>query len=124
MNATNANEQVFEHLASLNLPQFSHANWQSTIRGELAVHPRYAELRDWSGRETADIVYTDRNGSLTQYLRDHCNGGFPSQISLFHNHALHPIEYYLEIKSTPGLCSTRFFMSGSQYKLVRKKLPA
>ena len=109
---------MLERLSALNLPQFSRENWQSTIRGEVSIHPRYAGLRDWLGRETTDLVYTDSTGHLTRYLRGHCNGGFPAQIVMDHDHARHPIEYYLEVKSTPGRRSTRFYMSDGQYNRV------
>lgn len=110
--------QVFERLAALHLPDFTEANWQSTIRGELARATRYAAMQNWVGRETADIVYTDRTGDLTRYLRRECTGGFPEQIALDHDHVGVPIEYFLEVKSTVGACNTRFFLSGGQYKRV------
>lgn len=55
---------------------------------------------------------------MTDYLREQCTGGFPVQISTDHNHEAKPIEYYLEVKSTPGANNTRFFMSGGQYERV------
>jgi hypothetical protein len=82
------------------------------------VHPRYTDLRDWRGRETADLVYLDNTGRLSHCLREHCTGSFPSQIATDHDHALNPIEYYLEVKSTPGQRSARFYMSGGQYNRV------
>ncbi|ORY18241.1 hypothetical protein BCR34DRAFT_596464 [Clohesyomyces aquaticus] len=107
---------IFEYLSALNIPGFTYENWQSTIRGEVSVHPRYADLQEWRGRETADLVYTDRSGHLTQHLRTNCIGGFPGQIPEIHNFATHPIEYYLEVKTTTSACGTRFYLSNSQYK--------
>jgi hypothetical protein len=75
-------------------------------------------MQDWVGRETADIVYQDRDGSLTQYLRDNCAGDFPDQIRIDHDFEAHPIEYYLEVKTTTSACSTKFYLSHLQYKRV------
>ena len=97
---------------------FSSRNWQSSIRGTVAVHQQYSNLRDWEGQETTDLVYLDRHGALTGYLRRHCIESFPSQILLDHNHQTCPIEYFLEVKSTPGNSRTRFYMSDAQYKRV------
>ena len=76
-------------------------------------------MDSWPGRETADIVYTDRDGRLTQYLGEQCVGGMPERILDNRNYALKPIEYYLEVKTTTSTCDTRFFMSDSQYRRVR-----
>lgn len=110
--------QVFELLSALEVPGFTRANWQSTIRGELVVHAQYADTQNWSGRETADIVYTDRNGLLTQYLQENCDGGFAEQMPLDYDYAALPIEYYLEVKSTSYACNRQFFMSSLQYGRV------
>jgi hypothetical protein len=110
--------QAFEILSALNLPDFTLENWRSTIRGELSRSVHYANLANWAGRETADIVYLDATGALTRYLRYSSEGAFPHQIHEDRNFVTHPIEYYLEVKSTPGRCSTRFYLSGSQYKRV------
>jgi hypothetical protein len=114
---------VFETLLALNLPNFTRANWRSTIRGELALHAHYADMPNWSGRETADIIYKDTSGSLTRWLRGVGTGGFPEQISEEHDFAECPIEYYLEVKSTTGACGSRFFLSSGQYTLVCCVLP-
>ncbi|KAI4933089.1 hypothetical protein J4E85_003492 [Alternaria conjuncta] len=110
---------VFETLAALNLTDFTLDNWRSTIRGELSRHPRYAGIANWQGRETADIVYTDRDGTLTQWLKGRCTGGYPAS-STERDFAKHPIEYYLEVKSTTSACETRFFLSAGQYKLMHE----
>ncbi|KAI4683813.1 uncharacterized protein J4E84_006652 [Alternaria hordeiaustralica] len=108
---------VFETLAALNLTDFTLDNWRSTIRGELSRYPKYAGIANWQGRETADIVYTDRDGTLTQWLKGRCTGGYPAS-STERDFARHPIEYYFEVKSTTSACETRFFLSAGQYKLV------
>lgn len=115
--------QIFEFLTTLNLPNFTEANWRSTIRGELSRSTRFANMTNWIGRETADIVYKDASGELTQHLRDNCEGDFPPQIREDHDFDECPIEYYLEVKSTTGPCGTRFYMSGGQYKRVRVTYP-
>jgi hypothetical protein len=94
------------------------------IRSELVGHPGFEALTPWSGRETADLVYTDADGAFTKYLRATCDGGFPPQIQQNHNFGISPIEYYLEVKSTTGACGTRFFMSGKQYERVRPPFPS
>ncbi|KAI8941154.1 hypothetical protein NX059_002391 [Plenodomus lindquistii] len=107
---------VFERLSTLNLPDFTRENWQSTIRGELAGAAHYNDMESWVGRETADIVYTDCTGDLTRYFRSKAVQGVPYHISPTYNFAYKPITYYIEVKSTTSGCSTRFFMSGGQYK--------
>ncbi|KAF2825039.1 hypothetical protein CC86DRAFT_420454 [Ophiobolus disseminans] len=106
---------IFELLSNLNIPTFTLANWQSTIRGELSVSTHFSRISNWLGRETADLVYKDCTGDLTQYLRAHCEGSFPSQISERRNFMRDPIEYFLEVKSSTHDYSTRFYMSGGQY---------
>ena len=81
------------------------------------MHRKYQDLENWKGRETADFVYTDQDGVLTQYLRTNCFGDFP----ILHRgieEAFQPIEYFIEVKTTPLTCDTRFFMSKWQYKRV------
>ncbi|KAL3476148.1 hypothetical protein BJX99DRAFT_270598 [Aspergillus californicus] len=100
---------VFELLSRLNpaLPGFSQANWQSTIRKYASIHEDYADLLPWSGRETADIRYTDTEGVFTSLL---ITKGYLSE-----SWAGKTPEYYLEVKSTTSSVDTRFFMSDSQY---------
>ncbi|KAH9997392.1 hypothetical protein F4779DRAFT_606565 [Xylariaceae sp. FL0662B] len=102
---------VFELLCHMNprLPFFSRALWQSTIRKYVTVHPDYADMRPWNGRETADIIYTDSDGILTtafiknRYLDEKIwKGRKPT--------------YYIEVKTTTGPCQTPFYMSKHQYK--------
>lgn len=109
-------------LSTLYLPNFTEANWRSTIRGELARSTRFADLANWVGRETADLVYKDETGELTRYLRDHSEGSFPYQIREDWDFQARPIEYYLEVKSTTGACGTRFYMSNGQYKRVSRPM--
>ncbi|KAK3315550.1 hypothetical protein B0H66DRAFT_628718 [Apodospora peruviana] len=107
---------VFEMLMVLDpaLSDFSwENNWKSTIRRHVSVHPDYADLTPWRGTETVDLEYKDINGMFTTLLisKGHLiaakwQGKKPA--------------YYLEVKSTPSACSTSFFMSGTQYKKMKK----
>ena len=93
------------------LPGFSRGNWQSTIRKYVTVHPEYAGMDSWNGRETADIVYDDDNSVLTGLLIDK---GYLAQDQWRD----HKPKYYIEVKSTTGACDTPFYMSKHQYQRV------
>lgn len=65
--------KVLELLTRLNpaLTGWSHRNWQSTILRQYArIHPEYASMEPWYGRETADITYDDTEGDFTALLID------------------------------------------------------
>ncbi|KAF5680457.1 hypothetical protein FDENT_8396 [Fusarium denticulatum] len=104
---------VFELLSCLNLPNWNRSNWQSTIRSYVTIHPDYTDLQAWRGRETADLVYVDAEGHLTNTL---IGCGY-----LGHDewHEARP-KYYIEVKTTTGPCSTAFYMSGKQYQLMQQ----
>ncbi|KAF5228970.1 hypothetical protein FANTH_14368 [Fusarium anthophilum] len=104
---------VFELLSCLDLPNWNRSNWQSTIRSYVTIHPDYVDLQAWRGRETADLVYVDAEGHLTNTLigcgyldHDEWLGARP--------------KYYIEVKTTTGPCSTAFYMSGKQYQLMQQ----
>ncbi|KAF4331984.1 hypothetical protein FBEOM_14228 [Fusarium beomiforme] len=101
---------VFELLSKLELPGWGRGNWQSTIRTYANIHPDYADLSHWPNRETADIVYSDTEGTLTDILVD-------ADILGDEWSAKHP-KYYIEVKTTTGPCGTPFYMSGNQYRLM------
>jgi hypothetical protein len=105
---------VFERLRALGFHGFGLENWQSRIRGYVSVHPEYAELRNWPGREVADIMYKDNSGQFESWLRRTCRRLFPA---LPHGGE---IQYLIEVKTTTGPCRTPFFMSGNQYQLMKK----
>jgi hypothetical protein len=109
---------VFEVLSCLTpaLPGFSHSNWESNIRKYVTIHHDYTTLDSWSGVETADITYYDSESILTNFLVDkgYLNGSEWS--------GKRP-RYFLEVKSTTGPCENAFFMSGSQYELVKRLSP-
>lgn len=102
---------AFELLSQLNLPGWDRANWQSTIRTYVTIHPEYTNMEAWNRRETADLVYPDTTGHFTDTL---INCGY-----LDHDewHGARP-KYYIEVKTTTGPCGTPFYMSGNQYRLM------
>lgn len=105
--------QVFELLSTLELPRWSNENWQSTIRSYVRAHPNYRNMASWRGRETADLVYDDTEGQLTNTL---IGCGYLDQDE-WHN--ARP-KYYIEVKTTTGPRETPFYMSNSQYERVSK----
>ncbi|OQE11913.1 hypothetical protein PENFLA_c069G02111 [Penicillium flavigenum] len=105
---------VFELLARLNpaLTDWSERNWQSTIRRYVTVHPDYADMEPWYGRETADLTYDDRAGEFTALLID--RGYLDAE-----EWADKRPKYFIEVKATTGPLSHPFFMSKYQYKRMR-----
>ena len=76
------------------------------------MHEKYKDMEEWTGSETADIVYEDEgpdfvlSNAFSEHLpRDRLKEGAP-------------IKYYLEVKTTTEECSSRFFVSKSQYRRV------
>lgn len=102
---------MFELLSKLELPGWGRGNWQSTIRMYAAIHPEYTSITHWSRRETADLVYTDSEGQLTNTLVE-------ASILTGDEWAGKRPKYYIEVKTTSGPCKTPFYMSGNQYRLV------
>ncbi|KAF3059432.1 hypothetical protein GL218_05145 [Daldinia childiae] len=100
---------VYELLSSMSpaLRGFSRANWTSTIRKYVTVHPDYADMGSWSGIETSDLEYKDDNNKLTEVLIS--KGLLPSIWR-----GSRP-KYYIEVKTTPGGRDTPFYMSDAQY---------
>jgi len=81
------------------------------MRKYVTVHPDYANMPAWSGRETADITYDDTAGGLTAMLIDR---GYLEQEEWCDARP----RYFIEVKSTTGPCATPFFMSKHQYHRV------
>ncbi|KAH6874355.1 hypothetical protein B0T10DRAFT_205754 [Thelonectria olida] len=102
---------VFELLSQLEMPGWDRANWQSTIRTYVTIHPDYTNMESWNRRETADLVYIDTAGHFTDTL---IGCGY-----LDHDewHGARP-KYYIEVKTTTGPCHTPFYLSGNQYQLM------
>ncbi|KAF5659023.1 hypothetical protein FHETE_9651 [Fusarium heterosporum] len=104
---------VFELLSCLGMANWNRENWRSTIRSCVTAHPHYANMEAWRGSETADLVYVDVEGYLTNVL---IGCGY-----LDHDewHEARP-KYYIEVKTTTGPCSTAFYMSGKQYQMMQR----
>src|SRR5690349_7189738 len=107
--------QVFELLSQLDpkLPGFGQANWQSTIRKYVKVHPQYALMDDWHGRETADITYNDSSRVLTDLLID------KGYLAPDHWRGMRPM-YYIEVESTTGHGGIPFFLSKDEYRRLQE----
>ena len=104
--------QAFECLLNLGLPNFGRENWKSNVRKKVCVHEKYKDMEEWTGSETADIVYEDEGpecvltNAFSEYLpKERLKEGAP-------------IKHYLEVKTTTEECSSRFFVSKAQYRRV------
>lgn len=110
--------QVFEILKALALPDFTLDRWKSTIRGRVSAHDNYRHVSNWTGVETADIVYRDRRSVLTGMLIDR---GYLDGFSWSDRTPT----YFIEVKSTLGPLEAPFFCSQLQVdRLNGMKLPA
>ncbi|PIG82100.1 hypothetical protein AARAC_000013 [Aspergillus arachidicola] len=105
---------VFELLTQLDptLTDWSYLNWQSTVRRYVTIHPAYANIEPWYGRETADFTYDDTEGNFTTLLIDH------GHLDAEEWRDKRP-KYYIEVKTTTGPMSTPFYMSKHQYERMR-----
>jgi hypothetical protein len=81
------------------------------MRHHVSVHPDYSDLMEWTGREKADIMYTDSSGTLTNALIEH------GYLDVHTWNGRRPI-YNIEVKTTPGSCEHPFFMGKNQYERV------
>ena len=102
--------QAFEFLRDC-VPTVSRANWKSNIRKFVSVHEDYSDMASYEGPETADIVYKDFDGAMTQYFID----------KEFLDEEIWEDEtpkYFFEVKTTTQASKTRFFMSNAQKKRV------
>ncbi|KAI1655267.1 hypothetical protein F4813DRAFT_186285 [Daldinia decipiens] len=105
---------VYELLSSMDpaLRGFTRANWKSTIREFVTVHPDYADMSSWSGIETSDLEYKDDSSKLTAIL---ISKGLLSSSW----RGSRPM-YYIEVKTTPGGRDAPFFMSDTQYHKMER----
>ena len=78
------------------------------------IHPDYADLEPFTGRETSDIVYDDATSALSALLSD--KGYNP--VAADDVFARANPRYFIEVKTTTGPCKTPFFMSKHQYQRV------
>ncbi|KAI3332631.1 hypothetical protein F4824DRAFT_474516 [Ustulina deusta] len=97
------------------LPNFSRANWRSTMRKFVTVHLDYADMEPWRGRESTDIVYRDRSGTFTELLVD--SGYFGS-----HGNTLRGKrpKYLIEVKTTTQSANAPFYVSRRQFRMMRE----
>lgn len=101
------------------MTNFTIENWQSTIRHNVKVHPDYRDMSPWTGDEESDIMYTGRCPNLINFLVDAAQ---PHTYPAFLNNGLTTdVNVHLEVKTTTGPCSARFFMSKCQYELMQSK---
>lgn len=77
----------------------------------MRAHPQYSGIERWPFRETADLVYNEEQGRLTEALID---SGYLARDEW---QQARP-RYFLEVKTTTGERGTPFYMSGNQYRLV------
>ncbi|CAM1500468.1 Fc.00g096300.m01.CDS01 [Cosmosporella sp. VM-42] len=106
---------VFELLSGLHkkLPSFSRGNWQSTVRNFVTVHPDYSDMEPWTGIETADIVYFDKDSVFTELL---INKGYLERADWVGKTP----RYLIEVKTTTGHFRTPFYMSKWQYQRMKQ----
>ncbi|KAJ5646964.1 hypothetical protein N7490_003336 [Penicillium lividum] len=105
---------VFELLSRLSpsLTGWGEWNWQSSIRRYVTLHPDYADMAPWYGRETADMTYDDMAGEFTALLIDREYLGAEEW-------ADERPKYFIEVKATTGPLDQPFFMSKHQYQRMR-----
>ncbi|OHF03687.1 hypothetical protein CORC01_01006 [Colletotrichum orchidophilum] len=94
------------------LPGFCMDDWRSTMREFVAVHPAYSYVTPWEGQETADIVYNDKFGVLTEILIDK---GYLQRTKWIGKRP----QYLIEVKTTPGAATRPFYVSKNQYNRMR-----
>lgn len=81
------------------------------MRKYVTVHPDYADMTDWTGPETSDIVYEDTNGVLTNFL---ILGNYLDR----DNWSKKKPKYFIEVKTTPKSSDAPFYVSKAQYSRV------
>ncbi|KAH7043982.1 hypothetical protein B0J12DRAFT_760369 [Macrophomina phaseolina] len=104
---------AFERLLAMGLPRFDIGNWRSTIRKEVQASHKYHDISPWIGSETSDIVYEDKEGWFQNELR--LLGHLDPEDSVSST-----ATYYLEVKTTTGKFDEPFYMSGAQFKCMKK----
>ena len=85
----------------------------------MSTLPEYQDEPPWSGREISDIMYKGKCPRLMDILRENTTFPYPAWLESVMTSA--KVHYHIEVKTTSGPCSTPFFMSSNQYKLMREK---
>ena len=111
--------QVFERLKALGVSNLTIGNWQSSIRHHVGVLREYENEAPWSGREISDIMYDGRCLRLQDFFRQNTEHPYPPWLD--EGITANSVQYHIEVKTTGGPCSTPFFMSQNQYRLMRQK---
>lgn len=106
---------MYEYLNGLHLPSFNLANWKSSIRDRVKIHPDYHDLTNVYDRGAiADIEYIDESRRLTDFLT--MKGHLKSHLSDQEK----PL-YHIEVKATTSAdWQEPFFMSRAQEQHVRQ----
>ena len=104
---------MFEYLKNLELPGFDLANWTSSLRHHVNVHPDYYDIEDSRDRSAlSDIEYADTNGVLTDWLIEHGH----LQAALWENECPY---YHIEVKATTSYnWNEPFYISKNQERYV------
>lgn len=83
----------------------------------MGVLPEYRDLAP-RRNEIADIMYTGNCPRLIDVLRKKTTSPYPAWLG---SETSTPVNYHIEVKTTSGPCSTPFFMSNVQYRLLQDK---
>lgn len=87
-------------------------SWQSRIRHLVSPHHLYTGITQWTGVETTDIVYNDKDSQLTKLL---VQSGH-----LTHLWQGRTPTFYIEVKTTMGDVSNPFFCSQNQFERMER----
>lgn len=91
-------------------------NWTSSLRGYARSFKDFKDLPDYNHREISDITYDDADGEMTRWLIER---GYDQA----ENWLDRPPRYHIEVKTTTGDCSDRFYMSTAQAQHVSHPQP-
>jgi hypothetical protein len=87
-------------------------HWKSSIRNLVRQHhPRFVDWPEWTETETADIVFPDRRGALTDLLIE---SGYLEYAAWYNKTP----NYLIEVKSTMSNRNKEFYMSKEQFTRV------
>lgn len=86
-------------------------DWKSNMRNLVKQHPSFRGIPDWTGSETADIVFPDDHGALTNLLIE---SGYLDYDKWYGRRP----EYLIEVKSSLSNKNKEFYLSSDQYQRV------